>query len=116
MSQRTWQGSGSRYTLSWGNQTWTLELEADRPGMRTVDRPDDCVLALDGVAAVGRFDADALAGKSLVKVERVAAAGGSDVCRLAVGRSARCGRAGVRPPGTTGSTWRSRSRHPRSAS
>lgn len=72
MSQRTWQGSGSRYTLSWGNQPWTLELEADRPGMRTVDRPADCVLALGGVAAVGRFDPAALTGKSLVRVERLA--------------------------------------------
>ncbi|MGA2700513.1 MAG: hypothetical protein ABSH35_05385 [Isosphaeraceae bacterium] len=70
MSQRTWQGSGSKYTLSWGNQPWTLELEADRPGMRIVDRPEDCVLALDGIAAVGRFDPDALSGKSLVRVER----------------------------------------------
>jgi len=72
VSQRTWQGSGSRYTLSWGNQTWTLELEADRPGMRIDDRPEDCVLALDGVAAVGRCDPDALGGKSLVRVERLA--------------------------------------------
>src|SRR5208337_4654710 len=67
-----WQGSGSKYTLSWGNQPWTLELEADRPGMRIVDRPEDCVLALDGVAAVGRFDPDALGGKSLVRVDRLA--------------------------------------------
>ena len=72
MSQRTWQGSGSKYTLSWGNQPWTLELEADRPGMRTVDRPADCVLALDGIAAVSRFDPAAFNGKSLVRVERLA--------------------------------------------
>jgi len=72
VSQRTWQGSGSKYTLSWGNQPWTLELDADRPGMRTVDRPEDCVLVLDGLAAAGRFDPDAFGGKSLVRVERLA--------------------------------------------
>ena len=72
VSQRTWQGSGSQYTVSWGNRLWTLELETDRPGMRSVDRPTDPVLALDGVAAVGRFDPLALTGKSLFKVEQFA--------------------------------------------
>ncbi len=72
MSQRAWQGSGSTYTLAWGGRPWTLDLEADRPGMRIDDRPQDCVLALDGVAAVGRFDPDALGGKSLLRVERLA--------------------------------------------
>ncbi len=72
MSQRTWQGAGSTYTISWGNRPWTLELEADRPGLRLNDRPEDCVLALDGVATVGRFDPDALSGKSLIRVERLA--------------------------------------------
>jgi len=37
-----------------------------------VDRPQDCALALDGVAAVGRFDPTALSAKSLVRVERLA--------------------------------------------
>jgi hypothetical protein len=72
VSQRTWQDSGSEYMLSWGGQPWTLELDGDRPGMRTADRPADCALALDGVAAVGRIDHDAFSGKSLVGVERVA--------------------------------------------
>ncbi len=71
MSQRTWQGSGSRYTVSWGGQPWTLELDTDRPGLRAADRPEACVLALGGVASIGRFDLDALTGRSLVGVELV---------------------------------------------
>src|SRR5271166_5838670 len=115
VSQRRWQGSGSKYTLSWGNQPWTLELEADRPGMRSVDRPADCVLALDGVAAVSRFDPAALTGKSLVRVERLAHRVEATYTPRG-GAVWKCGRAGVRHHGTTGSTWRSRSRHRRSAS
>jgi hypothetical protein len=72
VAQRNWRGSGSRYTILWGKQPWTLELAADHPGMQTVNRPDDCVLALGGIAAVGSCDSSALNGNSLIKVERIA--------------------------------------------
>ena len=72
MAQREWRGSGSRYTLFWGKAPWTLDVEADRPGLRTEGRPDDCLLALGGVAGVGRYDPEALSGKSLGKVELIA--------------------------------------------
>ncbi len=69
MSQRTWQGSGSKYTFAWGNQHWILDLDTDRPGIRAANQSNDCVLALESIAAVGRSDPDAFIRKSLVAVE-----------------------------------------------
>ena len=72
MLERAWQGSGSEYKITWGDQPWTLRLDGDRPGLHAVDRPADHVLCLSGVAAAGRFDPSALSGLSLLGVERVA--------------------------------------------
>ncbi len=72
MLQRKWQGSGLEYTIPWGNQSWTLELRDDHPGLRTANRPGDRLLALGGIATVGRCDSNAISAKSLVKVEALA--------------------------------------------
>jgi hypothetical protein len=57
--------------LLWGGRPWTLELDHARPGLRRPGHEDGALLALEGVAAVGRSDLEALSGRSLVRVEPV---------------------------------------------
>jgi hypothetical protein len=69
VTQRTWQGSGSTYSLWWGGCRWTLSLNQDRPGLRTAENPAACVQSLEGLAVPGRSDFHAFTARSLVGVE-----------------------------------------------
>jgi hypothetical protein len=71
VTERSWQGSGFEYTLVWGGRPWTLRLDADCPGLYQAKEPANLVLALHGLASVGRVDPVALSGRSLVGVELV---------------------------------------------
>ncbi len=73
MSTR-WSGSGPEFDLQWGGRAWRLKVDDARPGLRTWD--EDLaetigpLLALEGVAEVGRWEPDALSGATLVGFER----------------------------------------------
>ena len=73
MSPR-WEGSGPEFDLVWGGRTWRLKVDDPRPGLRTRDEDDAEVvgplLALEGVAEVGRWEPDALSGATLIGCER----------------------------------------------
>jgi hypothetical protein len=63
-----WIERGSAFALSWAGREWRLCPDADRPGFYLGDVGP--VLGLEGLAARGRFDPDALRGASLVACER----------------------------------------------
>src|SRR5262245_24191100 len=63
----SWTGSGPEYTVEWGDETWTLRLDAVRPGLTRYDFGP--LLALEGLAEVGRWDPDALNGTCLIGQE-----------------------------------------------
>ena len=69
MTQRTWQGSGSTYSMWWGGHCWNLSLNQDRPGLRRAEDPAACYLSLEGAAAPGRRDFHGFCSGSLVGVE-----------------------------------------------
>jgi hypothetical protein len=73
MSPR-WEGSGPEFHLVWGGRTWSLKVDDSRPGLRTLDEnhaePVGPLLALEGVAEVGRWAPEALSGATLVGYER----------------------------------------------
>ncbi len=71
MSEQIWQGSGASYTITWGEESWTLQLDAERPGLRPATRPEEHALAMGALSVAGRCDAGAIGGRSLVRVERV---------------------------------------------
>jgi hypothetical protein len=60
-----WRAEGGRYERTWAGRRWALAVDAARPGLLGVERPVGPVLALDGITAPGRSDADALGGPSL---------------------------------------------------
>jgi hypothetical protein len=66
---RAWVGPGPEYQLAWGGRTWTLQLDGPCPGLRARDQGLGPLLALGGVAAVGRWDREALSGASLIGQE-----------------------------------------------
>ena len=73
MSPR-WGGSGPEFDLVWGGRTWRLKVDDARPGLRTQDEDGAEIvgplLALEGVAEVGRWEPDALSGATLIGYER----------------------------------------------
>jgi hypothetical protein len=64
--ERLWRGTGPAYDLQWGGRTWTLRVDDPRPGLRSPGIGADLLLGLEGVAARGRWDPDALSGATLV--------------------------------------------------
>ncbi|HEU5116683.1 MAG TPA: hypothetical protein VFT74_08400 [Isosphaeraceae bacterium] len=64
---RRWEGSEAEYAIEWGEARWTLRLDGDRPGLRSGEIGP--LLGLEGLSAVGRWDAGAMSGSSLVNVE-----------------------------------------------
>ncbi len=73
MSTR-WSGSGPEFDLDWGGRNWKLKVDDARPGLRTWDEGVTAtlgpLLALEGVAEVGRWAPDALSGATLLGYER----------------------------------------------
>jgi hypothetical protein len=67
---RPWGGVGPAFDLDWGGRTWTLRLDDLRPGLRVQGSGVGPLLALEGVAEVGRSAATALSGATLVGFER----------------------------------------------
>jgi hypothetical protein len=65
--ERAWEGSGSGYRLEWGGLEWTVEPGASPVGFRAEGLGP--LLALEGLAASGRRDADAFGAASLRGVE-----------------------------------------------
>jgi hypothetical protein len=65
---RRWDGSGSEYAIEWGESRWVLKLDETRPGLRSGEIGP--LLALEGLSAVGRWDAEATSGRSLVSAEQ----------------------------------------------
>jgi hypothetical protein len=65
-----WEGAGPEFTLAWGGRTWSLDVAGVRPGLRIVDGEAGPLLGLEGIAAVGRWEPDALSGASLTGFER----------------------------------------------
>ncbi len=60
---RDWIANGAEYAIEWAGQTWTIRLDDPRPGLRS-----DAIgplLGLEGLAAEGRCEPDALSGASL---------------------------------------------------
>ena len=68
MSRNEWQGSGAEYRICWAGPEWILTLDGERPGLRRPGLPGS-VLCLEGVAASGRSEPDALSGKTVSGVE-----------------------------------------------
>jgi hypothetical protein len=66
---RRWDGSGSEYAIDWGGSRWVLKLDDARPGLRAEDGEIGPLLALEGLSAAGRSDAEATSGRSLAQVE-----------------------------------------------
>ena len=66
---RRWTGTGPAFEIEWGGRTWTLRVDGDRPGLTSADGKLGPRLALAGVAELGRSDADALSGATLVGSE-----------------------------------------------
>ena len=66
VTQRSWQGSSSQDVVVCGSRRWILRLDDARPGLHAAEGPADHILTLGGLAAVGRFDPDAVTGRSLV--------------------------------------------------
>jgi hypothetical protein len=58
------------YNLTRGGRRWTLQLDSDGPGLCAADQPRDQILTLGGIAAIGRFDPNALSHESLVGADR----------------------------------------------
>jgi hypothetical protein len=67
---RSWSGDGPEFDIAWGGRSWTLKVDGPRPGLRTSGPDAGPVLSLEGVAAPGRWDADAFSGATLVGFER----------------------------------------------
>lgn len=67
---RHWQGSGPEFALEWAGRTWVLKADDSAPGLRVRDEPVGPLLALEGVAMVGRSDSGAFSGSSLIACER----------------------------------------------
>jgi hypothetical protein len=64
---RMWSGSGPQFSLDWGGRSWTLDVNGHRPGLCAAEFGP--LLALEGVAEVGRWDPDALSGETIVGYE-----------------------------------------------
>lgn len=64
---RQWTGSGSIFEIEWAGDDWALRLDDRNPGLRSARKGP--LLALEGIAARGRWSPDALSGASLVGVE-----------------------------------------------
>ena len=71
---RSWTGDGPAFEIEWGGRTWTLRVDGDRPGLTSNPASTDGtlgpLLALAGVAEVGRADPGAFSGSTLVGFER----------------------------------------------
>lgn len=67
---RHWRRVANGFEIEWGELTWTLQPDAAQPGLVTTDTPAPLgpLLALEGLAAAGRSDPDALGGQALVEV------------------------------------------------
>ncbi len=66
-----WRKTASGFTIPWGGHDWTLNVDAERPGLRPTNLLHGSMLALEGVAVPGRTDPRALSGETLSKVEMV---------------------------------------------
>lgn len=62
-----WTGTGPEYHLDWAGLPWSLRPDTIRPGLRAAGLGP--LLALEGLAARGRRDDQALSGASLVACE-----------------------------------------------
>jgi hypothetical protein len=66
-----WQGDGPVFTIDLEGRTWTLRLDEAHPCLSWSDgRTTARLLGLDHVAVVGRRDASAFGGSSVVAYER----------------------------------------------
>jgi len=70
VAELAWTGSGPNFTLFWNGQPWALSLDQPCPGLclQAADHPLK-LLALDRVAAAGRFDLEAFKSATLVEYE-----------------------------------------------
>lgn len=67
---RSWSVVEGGYRLDdWGGRRWTLRVDGPRPGL-VAEGSDLAILALDGLAESGRRSSRALAGSTLLRVER----------------------------------------------
>jgi hypothetical protein len=64
---RTWNGADGSYTITWGGRPWELRVNAAAPGLYAEGRGP--LLGLDGLAARGRLDRQALSGATLTSCE-----------------------------------------------
>jgi hypothetical protein len=64
---RRWTGDGPLYEIAWGEETWTLRVDADNPGLYSARSGP--LLGLEGLAEAGRRDVGALSAMSLVSHE-----------------------------------------------
>ncbi len=64
---RHWRPVAGGFEIEWGGTPWTLNLDGHRPGLLAA--PLGPLLALDGLAAAGRWDPSALTGASLQGIE-----------------------------------------------
>lgn len=67
---RSWIGDGPAFELEWGGWSWTLRADGPRPGLRPRGERFGPVLALEGLAEVGRWVPGALGGATLVTCQR----------------------------------------------
>jgi hypothetical protein len=63
----TWTGADGTYTILWGGRPWELRVGGPAPGLYAEGRGP--LLGLDGVAARGRLDREALSGATLTGCE-----------------------------------------------
>jgi len=66
---RRWDGFGPKFEVEWGGRVWALKVDDLMPGLRTDSNQVGPLLALEGVAAVGRWAPEALSGATLVGYE-----------------------------------------------
>lgn len=64
---RNWTANGAVYEIPWGGQTWTLKVDDATPGLRSARLGP--LLALEGVAEVGRRSREALSGETIISHE-----------------------------------------------
>jgi len=71
---RVWETRSAGYEIEWGGRTWTLAVDAVRPGLRATGETGGPewgpLLGFEGIAAPGRWAPHALSGATLVHCEQ----------------------------------------------
>jgi hypothetical protein len=64
-----WQRTGTDYSIRWAGHAWQLGIPGGRPGLVRPGRFEAVLLALDGLAASGRFEEGAFRDENLASVD-----------------------------------------------